>query len=368
MWTSAMPGNMYEGVGMADLGFFGARPPENIDLAPARRADYALVDRLALSALLLVLTLLAGASLVRAGLFRVKTGRWPAIAFMGWRRLGLVVVASTLIPIGIYVLYAISPISGRDRSADNQLQRLAIEYGTVACIVLVLLRTLSDRAMRQRAAELGADELRPRPTGKLKIVLGLALSAGVVIYLVLTRSGGLPWRMLWLFPLLAVGLAAYILSWLGTNDRDAGTEPRRRVDRIPPPAGWAIVIGALFAGGWILFSYPFSRDFQGAIRAVGFAVFGAMAVVLLIRTASQMRRAAAVWSKQSFDLRLSLAPAILLSALVLSLVAGLPVKWQERRAVAGMHADGNTYSLSREVEETRWRALKERIVTRAGHL
>ena len=368
MWMNSIGQKMYDRAGMADRWFFGARAPENIDLAPARRADYALVDRLALSGLLVVLTLLAATAGIRTGMIRIKTRRWPALAFMGWRRLAVVVLASTLIPIGLYTLYALSPISGRERSAENQLERLAIEYATVACAIVMLLRTLSDRAMRKRAAELGATELRRKRAGKLTIALGLALAAGVVTFLVLTRNVGLSWRIEWLFPLLAVGLAAYTLSWLRTSAPDHASDPRSRARRIAPAASWGIVIGLLFAAGWILFSHPFSRDFESTIRASGFSIFAAIALLLLIRGINEMRRAGAAWSNQSFDYRLSLAPAILLCALVLSLIAGLPLKWQERRAVAAMNANGNAYSLTRELEESRWRALKERIQSKSPDL
>src|SRR5207248_9312281 len=125
-------------------------------------------------------------------------------------------------------------------------------------------------------------------------------------------------------------------------------------------AVWALVLGVFFSGGWLLLSQPLSRDFEGIIRAAGFSVFAGMAIMLIIRGVNDMRRAGTEGSNHSFDYRLSLAPAIMLCALVLSVIAGLPLKWQERRAVAAMNINGNAYSLTRELEESRWRALKER--------
>jgi hypothetical protein len=351
--------------GMADRYFLASKAPEFADFAPGRRAEYAVADRLALSALLIILTGLAAVAGARACALRIKTGRWPAIAFMGWRRLAEVVLVSCVLPVALYAIYTLSPLSGRERAADNSVERLAIEYAAVACAVLALLRTLSDRALRKRAAELGAEELKRRGPGKFRITAGIVLAIAVVIFLAHTRNGGLHARIQWLFPLLGVGLIGYLLTWLPVTAREsvgAVQSPRRR---LPPAAAWAVMTGLVFTAIWMLFSYPLSRDFEGLIRGTAILTCAAVALILLARGALAFRRDGAAWADQSFDYRLSMAPAVLLGAMGLALVGGLPLEWEERRAVAAMAANGIARSLSHELDQSHWQALKERLQAKA---
>jgi hypothetical protein len=349
-------------IALADRRLEGSTP--KFDSRPALRAEYAIADRLGLSVLLIILTALSAAAGVRAVVFRVQVGRWPAIAFMGWRRLAVVVLVSCLLPVSLYALYTWSPLSGRHRAADSSVERLTVEYAAVACVILALLRTMSDRALRKRAGELDADELKTCPPGRWKIAAGAALSVGVVTFLALTFNGGLPARMEWLFPLLAAGLVGYMLLWLGVTSRQRSENSSESVRRISPAVAWAVITTLLIGAGWILFSHRFSRDFEEAIRLAAALICAAIVLFVLSLAVLQIRRGAAAWAQQSFDYRLSIAPAILLSALVLSLIAGLPLQWEERRAVAAMEASANTFSPSHELEHSPWRALKEVLAKR----
>jgi hypothetical protein len=348
-------------ISIADRGFSTMDATENVDFAPGRRAEYAVADRLALSMILLILTSLAAVAGVSAAIVRVRSGRWPTLAFVGWRRLAGVVLISSLVPVGAYAIYALSPLSARHRAADNSVERLAIEYATVACAIAALLRILSNRALRKRAAELGADELKRRQPGKSILIMSAALALGVATFLALTRNGALPWRGQWLFPLLAAGLIGYLLIWLFGNRSEPAGALQKPTRRISPPIAWVVIVSLLLAAGWVLFSPPFSRDFEGIIRTTAMTIVAILTLSLLVRGVMELRRGAAAGSDRTFDYRLSVALPILCSALVLSLVAGLPLKLEERRAVAAMNATGQAHGLSHELDQYLWRTLKEHM-------
>ncbi len=204
--------------------------------------------------------------------------------------------------------------------------------------------------------ELGADELKRRPPGKSTLFAGVALALGVTIHQVLTRNGGLPWRVQWLFPLLTAALIGCLLMGLfgPRPERPRAKSPLRRLS---PALAYTLVMSLILAAGWILFSRRFSRDFEVTIRTATIIIAAAIILILLARFAWELRQAA---TDETFNYRLSTIPPLLCGAIVLALIAGWPLKLEERRAVAAMDA-GNIKRLSHEVDQGSWQALKDRM-------
>ena len=185
--------------GMIDMKRTWYLDMDRVDLSPGRRADYAVLDRAALAFALVFLT--ASATLIAAWTVvrRLRTGRWPMMAFLGWRRLVKVVLLSTLVPLGIYAAYAwFTPLSARSYGTQASLERVLVEYAAIGCAIALLLRILSAKALRQRAAELGTSELQAEPPPRFWRALlqtaagrsGLLLAAALVTYLVALALGG----------------------------------------------------------------------------------------------------------------------------------------------------------------------------------
>jgi hypothetical protein len=63
----------------------------------------------------------------------------------------------------------------------------------------------------------------------------------------------------------------------------------------------------------------------------------------------------------AFSYRLSVAPVVLLAAVALAGVAGWPLTWAERRAVAAMETLPTAYHPTREIEGSHWEAVRDRI-------
>jgi hypothetical protein len=350
-----------DAISLADYSYFTMNAPATVDYAPGRRAEYALADRLALSIILLILTSLAAVSGVSAVIVRLRSGQWPTVATIGWRSLARVAFTSALVPTGVYAIYILSPLSARDRAANNSIERLAIEYTTLACCIVALLRILSNQALRKRAMELGAEELKRRRPGRGTLMMGGLLAIVVATYLILTRHGGLPWRVQWLFPLLGSGLIGYLLLWLFGSRAQANSTSRNVTRRFSAPLAWVLIVGFLLIARSALFSYPFARDFAGTIRAVALVLFAVITLGLLVRAILELRRAHPSAPGGAFNYRLSMALPILCTAVVLAIVAGWPLKLEQRRALAEMHSVSMSNSPAHELDRSPWRALKQRI-------
>jgi hypothetical protein len=191
--------------------------------------------------------------------------------------------------------------------------------------------------------------------------MGGALAVVVATYLTLTRHGGLPWRVQWLFPLLASGLIGYLLLWLFGSRAQAACTSRNATGRLSAPIAWVLIVGVLMIARWALFSYPFARDFEGWIRAAGLVVFAVLMLSLLVRTIVELRRAHLTSPNTAFDYRLSMALPILCTAVVLAIVAGWPLRLEERSALAEMHSVSMANSPAHELDRSPWRTVKQQI-------
>jgi hypothetical protein len=131
--------------------------------------------------------------------------------------------------------------------------------------------------------------------------------------------------------------------------------------RLSPALAATLIMGLMLAAGWILFSRRFSRDFGATIRAASMIIFAILTFGLLLRGVMQLRRGAAAGSDRTFDYGLSVALPMLCSAILLSLIVGLPLKLEERRAVAAMNASNHALEVSREIDQHLWQPLKEHM-------
>ena len=180
-------------------------------------------------------------------------------------------------PLAVYAGYAyLTPLGGRSYGTFASVERIGVEYAAVACAVIVLLRVLSEAALRRRGVELGTDELvRERP-GKVAIVVGILLGAAVVGYLAAWHvaaarfewSHGSPtggWGVL-----LAIAVASYGLTWMGSA---AGGEGRGGWWRYMPAwVGWAATAAALGTVGWRLWGKPLEHNQAMLLNMVSHAI------------------------------------------------------------------------------------------------
>ena len=167
--------------------------------------------------------------------------------------------------------------------------------------------------------------------------------------------------MQWLFPLLGSGLIGYLLLWLFGGRAQAASTSQNLTQRLPTPLAWVLIVCFLLIARSALFSYPFARDFGGWIRAAGLIIFAVIMLSLLVRVILELRRAHPTSSSGAFDYRLSMALPTLCTAVALAVVAGWPLKLEERRALAEMHSVSIDNSPAHELDRSPWRTLKERI-------
>jgi hypothetical protein len=121
----------------------------------------------------------------------------------------------------------------------------------------------------------------------------------------------------------------------------------------------AVVLGlALAAVGWLATADYVAGWVTGVGAGLGVASLAVAAVVVARRRGG--RAADAV-----FSYRLSAAPVMLLAAVVLAGVAGWPLTWAERRAVAAIENSPGAFHPTREVERSYWEPVRERIAGRA---
>jgi hypothetical protein len=361
-----------------DRYFVMAVDPERVGATFGRAADYAVMDRLGLAVLLIVLTVVGAAPALGAVVSRVRTGRWPAIGFVGWRRLAIIVAVAAIVPIGAYACMRISPIAGRDSAIWFSLERVVVEYAAVACVVLVLLRLLSDAAMRRRAIVLEAPELIPADPGKAQIRAGLVVAAAVLVYLVVwhailrrvepedhgifsTGGCGL---------LLALAVVLHGLTWLVASNRADASQTGQWWRCLPAVVASAAALGGAAIAARRAWGPAMDQEHWWLLASTSLIIAGvtALGLVLLMSTGVLMARPrrvrpdlAVAPDRGLFDYRLSIAPAILLAGLVLSVVAGLPLRLQEKAAVGAMNTPGGSCRMVNGLDQSYLRAVKEQL-------
>jgi hypothetical protein len=339
--------------------------PALVDPAPERRAEYAVADQLGASVGDGILVAAGLSLLARAAWSRARIGRWPGVMFVGWKRLLRTVAVAVGAPVGIYVVYAWA-VGGRGLGVNIGADRLAVEYAVVGVAVVILLRVLGERAIGRRARELGV-AWQPTRWGTPYLATGVALAVVVLAYLIVwhvlaadvnvleTPTGG------WGFPLAAV-VAGYGLSWLTGIER--GVAERRRLPRWVGPVLLAATLAAavlLLGGDYGYRTGRLAAEFAGSASGV---IAGLVAVALLVRALTKRPNDAAAAGSISYAL--SMGPLLLSAAVAMLLLAGLPARAVERRSVARIEAAGGVMRLDREVERSRYQAVRDKILAGAA--
>lgn len=357
-----------------------------IDLGPERRAEYAVLDRAVLTGMLLALLCAAMWLAADAIEVRIRTRRWPAVLIAGWGATARVVLVSTLLPVGVYALYAWLPIGRRAYGPPYSSERLAVEYAAVACAIVILLRALGEAANRKRAREIDASHTRDRArfwkAGQVRMVIGTGLALAVLVFFItwngenrsqyyvgplLTRGWG------WM---LAGALLFYAASWLWPAMKDLaddGRVARRRIVTTGVACGIGVALGAAAiriswstnpSEGWLwrieLPLMAVTIAYWVAILAVPPVMCGARLVREMM--AARSREPGGTDAPPEFSTGLSLVPSVLMTAILLAAIGGPVLRLRERQAAVAMEAPAANFDISGEIERGGFDAARERLI------
>jgi len=279
------------------------------DFEPVRSAEKAFAAELVLLGLLLALTGAAGFfglwTLVSLAIRRGEDR--PVLLFVGWERIGRICLLGLVAPLGAYFLYS-WVLTGRDGrfGLNYTAGRTVLEYTVLVLAVFVLMKRLSFSAIAARAAEIGMAvpppvRLRDR---RILLAIGVALAAAVAVY-----------------------LAGW---WVG---------PFR-----PDPAGdraYRSIPGFVLAG--LVVAYAVAAGVVGIVSRIRRGRFG------------RFRR----------SVRRSAVPILAAAVIVLGIACGAPLARQERSAVARAKGPASFDLLTREVQDSDFRLLRQRLAARA---
>lgn len=178
-----------------EMGFLESRwatglPTYHADMAPVRRAEQFLIAELGLFVVLAGLILLAvwlGLSVAADRLVIPRASR-GVLVFVGWARLGRILLLGVAAPLGAYTLYVTiaSLCTGAIGLTLGSLGRVVVELAAVGAVVLGLVVGLSRSAIRQRAAEFDPT-VPPAPTWRDRAILWAltaAVALAVIAYLI----------------------------------------------------------------------------------------------------------------------------------------------------------------------------------------
>jgi len=221
-----------------------------------------------------------------------------------------------------------------------------------------------NRAMAQRAEEIGAAGLEGRRAGWVKIGMGVFLGMAVCAYLVQWRiladapENDLGWISAWGY-LLAVVVAIYGAAWLGQGRSD---------ERKPPVVHLlACLLGvALMISAWFILTTWFST-WGMATRTLGCFNL-ALGVALFLDGRNWLRarlapaKAAAAEARPVFSRPLAGAPVYLSVGLALAVFGGVGLHLEEWHAVQQVQSPGSGYGFYEEMNTPRWQALRGKYV------
>jgi len=155
-----------------------------------RNVEHLLLQRAAftyLVVLMMILTLLFGVFNCR-NLWRYrKRADGPKLFFVGWRRVGWIILLALVLPVGLYWVYTrLTPLSSMEYGINYLPGRVAVELTIVLSLVVGGLLCLGYRAIRERCRDAGMDVparhlFDPFRSPVSIAVLGL-LAVGLVAY------------------------------------------------------------------------------------------------------------------------------------------------------------------------------------------
>lgn len=164
-------------------------PGYQIDVAPFRMAEYATLDRGALTFVLLFLLMISGvfsfASVWRL-CFTKSCEHKPLLLWVGFRRLAILVLGCVVLPVIVFALMAQTPLLGRQWGMDRNLFNICW-YVSLFISIIILLWHCGSNAMRMQASALGLVVPQARTFKPLVVMLvymfaSLILS-GFIFYL-----------------------------------------------------------------------------------------------------------------------------------------------------------------------------------------
>jgi len=174
---------------------------------------------------------------------------------------------------------------------------------------------------------------------------------------------------------LAAAILLFALTWLQKKPRK--WSPPRHASLVR--AGLVCLLGVVLAvpAIWLLWSGFASHGIRDMIEApllaLALAYWIAIIVAPLLFWATRGVRALNTARHRAppppdappqFSTGLSMAPALLLSAILLALVVGPAVRLRERQAAVAMNATRASFSLAHELEKSRYEAARQVLLDR----
>ncbi|MCC7407453.1 MAG: hypothetical protein IT442_05240 [Phycisphaeraceae bacterium] len=280
------------------------------DPSPVRGAEQAVFEQVSFGVMLLAASGVLAVAAVLAWLLalRGRAGRGGVMIFVGWARLGRIALWSVVVPAAVYVLYAMLPIANRQFGVNYMFERFLVEKMVLFLAICLLLWQQSQRAMADRAAELG---LPVAPEGWSRRAVWAALALLVMIF------------------------GAYVGAWQ--------VESLRPWEIVPSPGGeWPAFVGTgLTSAGWWL------AGALGAVMAVWALWLLGRAAMMVVR--GRMTGATSLWS---------LLPILASVVIVLGLGERVVLRQVEARSLSSIRGLEDM-TVFREIDESAFRELRD---------
>ncbi len=162
-------------------------PGYESQLKPVRRAEQFAMAEAGLAGLLVTLALAAVVLGLVSVIERVVVRKADrgVLVFVGWRRLGRIVLLGVGAPLAAYAVYVVMGATwgGESGLSLRNATRIMVELAAVVVVVLGLVVALSALAIRRRAAELGLT-VSPSPRWRDRIVMAVLTGAGALAAIV----------------------------------------------------------------------------------------------------------------------------------------------------------------------------------------
>jgi hypothetical protein len=338
------------GIAQANMMYIG-RGWKEADLRDERLAEYAVVDEfiVMLTAVMLIVPVLAG--LITAAIRR----RQNLTVFVGWKRLAAVVGLS-LVPVGVYALYLLV-FRVRGFGLIYSAGRTLAEYSIVGCAIILIMRVGGERAMRQRARELGITLPATLPDLRRMLYIGGVLAAAIAAYLVFAPQLNILFGVI-----AAAAVIVYTMAWLTRAREPAEKEPTSVLRRRMPDWILLLIVAAIALAAVIGVSYlserAWRRETVVSLAVIVFSIGAGLAALLLLGLIRKYVHAAG-WSQQG-GMRLRAAvpiPAAIAIALVV--VAGGAARIIEKHSIA--HLAAKPPQVFTEVQDSNYAVLQRQM-------
>ncbi|MEM1109496.1 MAG: permease prefix domain 1-containing protein [Planctomycetota bacterium] len=318
-----------------------AVPGYRVDTSAFRKAEYATVDRAALTVGLLVIVVLSSLISLSGGYQswrNRRSGNGPLLLWIGWRRLGLALAGGVGLPLMGFMVWVWTPWSGRAYGLNYTLTPLAA-YLPLCLFAGLLLWLLGRSALRQRAYELGLSVPTPPSRWPALILAGLILGVSFTVWGVFRWSaddGGDVSSGWALASLIATAAALGFAFWWLVRELIwlKGIEKPRRALGRAALVGLAVALGlGLVLRAWVGFvTYGAVRTELTLWVQIIAAVSGVgISLLFLAGTPGRFKVFAASIGR-------SISPILAMSGLLLALTVGTGLSLRERSLAKEMVA------------------------------